>query len=266
MDRPLNRERAVDEGNFVLSLAKGLAIIEAFDADDPAMTLSDVARKTGVTRAAARRFLLTLVELGYARTDGKRFSLRPKVLDLGFSYLHAQGVWGVAQPYMVELVEKIHESCSAAVLDGADIVYVARVPTKERIMSINLGLGSRLPAHVTSMGRVLLAALAGPALDAFIASIEPLQRYTPQSVVETQALRDALARVREQGYSIVDQELESGLRSIAVPIVDATQAVVAALNIGTHVSRMSEAQLLEEVLPSLRATAHDISRALGSRL
>lgn len=266
MDRPLNRERAVDEGNFVLSLAKGLAIIEAFDADDPAMTLSDVARKTGVTRAAARRFLLTLVELGYARTDGKRFSLRPKVLDLGFSYLHAQGVWGVAQPYMVELVEKVRESCSAAVLDGSDIVYVARVPTKSRIMSINLGLGSRLPAHVTSLGRVLLAALPDPALETFVASIEPLQAYTPRTLLDPAELRRDIALVRERGYSIVDQELESGLRSIAVPIVDSSQAVVAALNIGTHVSRMTTEQLEQEVLPPLRATAHDISRALGARI
>ena len=145
--------------DFVRALAKGLAVIESFDARSPAMTLSDVARRTGLSRGTARRLLLTLVELGYCGFDGKLFSLRPRALNLGFAYLHSQSLWQLAQPYMVELVERVHESCSIAVLDGTDVVYVARVPTAARIMSINLGLGTRLPAFATSMGRVLLAGL-----------------------------------------------------------------------------------------------------------
>jgi IclR family pca regulon transcriptional regulator len=146
--------------DFVRALAKGLAVIEAFDARSPSMTLSDVARKTALSRGTARRLLLTLTELGYVGFDGKLFALRPRALNLGFAYLHSQSLWQLGQPYMVELVERVHESCSVAVLDGTDIVYVARVPTAVRIMSINLGIGTRLPAFATSMGRVLLAALA----------------------------------------------------------------------------------------------------------
>jgi IclR family pca regulon transcriptional regulator len=146
--------------DFVRALAKGLAVIEAFDARTPSMTLSDVARKTGLSRGTARRLLLTLVALGYAGFDGKLFSLHPRVLNLGFAYLHSQNLWQLAQPYMVELVERVHESCSIAVLDGTEIVYVARVPTAVRIMSINLGIGTRLPAFATSLGRVLLAGLS----------------------------------------------------------------------------------------------------------
>ena len=157
-------------GDFVQSRARGLAAIRAFDAAHPAQTLSDVARRAGLSRATARRVLHTLVGLGYADSDGRLFRLRPKVLELGFAYLHGTGLWGAAQPPMVELVERIHESCSAAVLDGDEIVYVARVPTRTRIMSITLGLGSRLPAHLTSMGRVLLAALPPAELDARLAA------------------------------------------------------------------------------------------------
>ena len=207
-----------ERGDFVQSFAKGLAVIEAFGADNAAMSLSEVARRTGLTRAAARRLLLTLCELGYAETDGRLFTLRPKILNLGFAFLHAQGTWNVAQPYMVELVEQIHESCSAAVLDGHDIVYVARVPTQTRIMSISLGIGSRLPAHATSLGRVLLAEFDEARLDRFIDELGPLPRYTPHTVTDAAELKRRIADVRRRGYSILDQELEIGLRSIAVPL------------------------------------------------
>ncbi len=186
-------------GDFVQSLARGLAAIRTFDAGHPAQTLSDVARRAGLSRAAARRVLHTLVELGYADGDGRLFRLRPKVLELGFAYLHGTGLWGAAQPPMVELVERIHESCSAAVLDGDDIVYVARVPTRTRIMSITLGLGSRLPAHLTSMGRVLLAALPPAELDARLAALGALERRTERTLVDADALRRAIAKVRAQG-------------------------------------------------------------------
>ena len=254
----------VDErGDFVQSLARGLAVIRAFDAANPALTLSDAARRAGVSRAAARRLLLTLVELGYAEFDARRFRLRPKVLELGFSYLHGTGLWGAAQPVMVELVERLHESCSAAVLDGADIVYVARVPTRTRIMSITLGLGSRLPAHLTSMGRVLLAALPGAELDARLAALGTIESRTERTLTDVAALRRAIAKVRTQGFALLDQELEPGVRSVAVPVHGPGGAVIAALNVGTHASRVTLDDLKGRVLPALKETAEAVSRAMG---
>ncbi|UCE31663.1 MAG: helix-turn-helix domain-containing protein [Burkholderiales bacterium] len=252
------------DSEFVQSLAKGLAVIEAFTGERPALTLSEAARITGISRAAARRLLHTLVELGYAGFDGKRFSLRPKVLDLGFAFLHSQGVWHTAQPFMVELVEQVRESCSAAVLDGTDIVYVARVPVQARIMSISLGLGSRLPAHATSMGRVLLAALTDAELDALLARLGPLERYTEHTVTDPGRLRERIAAVRRDGYAISDQELELGLRSVAVPVRGAEGRVVAALNVGTHASRTTMQAVRTQILPRLRETATRISQALGA--
>jgi IclR family pca regulon transcriptional regulator len=251
------------DGDFVQSLARGLAAIRTFDAEHAAQTLSEVARRAGLSRAAARRVLHTLVELGYADGDGRLFRLRPKVLELGFAYLHGTGLWGAAQPPMVELVERIHESCSAAVLDGEDIVYVARVPTRTRIMSITLGLGSRLPAHLTSMGRVLLAALPPAELDVRLAALGGLERRTERTLVDADALRRAIAKVRAQGWAILDQELEPGLRSVAVPVHGPGGAVVAALNVGTHASRVTLEDLKGRILPALRETAEAVSRAIG---
>lgn len=253
------------EPDFVQSFAKGLAVIESFGPDSAAQTLSDVARRTGTSRAAARRLLHTLVAMGFAETDGRLFRLRPRVLNLGFAYLHAQGIWTVAQPFMVELVEKIHESCSAAVLDGDEIVYVARVPTRQRIMSVSLGIGSRLPAHVTSMGRVLLAGLPDADLEASIARAQPLPRRTPSTLVDAEALRREILAVRGRGWCAVDQEMEPGLRSIAVPVKDAAGRTVAALNVGTHAGRASVEALVERILPALKDTASAISRAIGAR-
>ncbi|MCZ8341376.1 MAG: helix-turn-helix domain-containing protein [Burkholderiaceae bacterium] len=255
---------AAPDGDFVQSLARGLAAIRTFDAEHAAQTLSDVARRAGLSRAAARRVLHTLVELGYADGDGRLFRLRPKVLELGFAYLHGTGLWGAAQPPMVELVERIHESCSAAVLDGDDIVYVARVPTRMRIMSITLGLGSRLPAHLTSMGRVLLAALPPAELDARLAALGGLEPRTERTLVDAHALRRAIAKVRAQGWAILDQELEPGLRSVAVPVHGPGGAVVAALNVGTHASRVTLEDLKGRILPALQETAAGVSRAIGA--
>jgi IclR family pca regulon transcriptional regulator len=252
-----------DRGDFVRSLARGLAVIRAFDAEHPALTLSDAARRAGVSRAAARRLLLTLVELGYAEADARLFRLRPKVLELGFSYLHGTGLWGAAQPVMVELVERLHESCSAAVLDGADIVYVARVPTRTRIMSITLGLGSRLPAHLTSMGRVLLAALPGAELDVRLTALGAVEARTERTLTDVAALRRAIAKVRTQGFALLDQELEPGVRSVAVPVHGPGGAVIAALNVGTHASRVTMDDLKGRVLPALKETAEAVSRAMG---
>lgn len=245
--------------DFVRALAKGLAVIEAFDARTPSMTLSDVARKTALSRGTARRLLLTLTELGYVGSDGKFFTLRPRALNLGFAYLHSQSLWQLGQPHMVELVERVHESCSVAVLDGTDIVYVARVPTAVRIMSINLGIGTRLPAFATSMGRVLLAGLALPDVERLLAQAAPLAKYTAKTVTESAALLREIDTVRRQGWALVDQELETGLRSISAPILDRSGRCIAALNIGTHASRWPIQKLTQEVLPLLKQAAAAIS-------
>jgi IclR family pca regulon transcriptional regulator len=250
-------------GEFVRALAKGLAVIEAFDARSPAMTLSDVARKTGLSRGTARRLLHTLVELGYAGFDGKLFTLRPRALNLGFAYLHSQNLWQLAQPYMVELVEKVHESCSLAVLDGTDIVYVARVPTAARIMSINLGIGTRLPAFLTSMGRILLAGLRNPQIEQLFKQVSPVHKYTSKTITEWPEILREIETVRRQGWALVDQELEMGLRSVAAPVVDCNGQPIAALNIGTHASRWPIQKLMQEVLPLLKQTAASISALLA---
>ncbi|HEX7353929.1 MAG TPA: IclR family transcriptional regulator C-terminal domain-containing protein [Mycobacteriales bacterium] len=246
---------------FVQSLERGLAVIRAFDSDHPDLTLSDVARATGLTRAAARRFLLTLVDLGYVRTDGRLFSLRPLVLELGYSYLSSLGLPEVALPHMEALVATVHESSSLSVLDGAAIAYVARVPTR-RIMTVAITVGTRFPAYATSMGRVLLAGLAPDELDRHLRSIE-MEQLTAKTVTSEERLRAIVARVAGQGYALVDQELEVGLRSIAVP-VHVRERVVAALNVSMHASRGSSDAARRELLPPLRAAAAAIEADLAA--
>jgi IclR family transcriptional regulator, pca regulon regulatory protein len=258
-------ERSSPDGRgpeFVQSLERGLAVIRAFDADRPDLGLSDVARATGLTRATARRFLLTLVHLGYVRQEGSRFSLRPRVLELGFSYLSALSLPEVAQPHMETLVAHVNESSSIAVLDDTEIVYVVRVPTS-RIMSITIAVGTRLPAYPTSMGRVLLAALDEEALGERLARME-LRPLTAATVTDADALREELERVRKQGWAMVDQELEQGVRSVAVPIRDADGIVSAALNVSVHASRMTMPTLRKDVLPRLLETGNAIEAELRS--
>ena len=251
------RERNPD---YVQSLERGLAVIKAFGADAPELRLSDVARATGLTRAAARRFLLTLVRLGYVRQDGTSFSLRPRVLELGYAYLSALSLPEVAMPHMETLVADVNESSSIAVLDELDIIYVARVPT-QRIMTITIAVGTRLPAYATSMGRVLLAGLEDDDLEDRLDRIE-LERLTPTTVADHYALREQVDRAREAGWSMVDQELEQGVRSASVPIRDATGAVVAAMNVSVHASRMTMQALRREVVPKLLRTAEAIENDL----
>ncbi|EWM12410.1 MULTISPECIES: IclR family transcriptional regulator C-terminal domain-containing protein [unclassified Kutzneria] len=249
---------------FVQSLERGLAVIRAFDAEHSELTLSDVARSTGLTRAAARRFLHTLVELGYMRTDGRLFALRPRILELGYAYLSSMGLPEVAQPHLENLVSKVHESSSVSVLDGEDVVYVARVPTK-RIMTVSIAVGTRFPAYATSMGRVLLAAQSDEWLDAYFerAELHALTRYT---TVERQLLRTMLEHIRTTGWALVDQELEVGLRSIAAPIHDPAGEVIAAVNVSAHASRGSGEDIRNELLPHLLGAAEAIEHDLrGSR-
>jgi IclR family pca regulon transcriptional regulator len=247
---------AQKSSDFVQSLERGLAVMRAFDGEHPELTLSEVARIAGLTRAAARRFLLTLVELDYMQLAAGRFSLRPRVLDLGYAYLSSLSLPEMAQPHMEALVAKVNESCSISVLDDTDIVYVVRVPTR-RIMSITLSVGTRLPAYATSMGRVLLAGLPEAELEDRMARIE-MRRLTARTVTSPEALGKVLLTVRKQGYALVDQELEEGLRSVAVPILGPAGAVSAALNISVHASRASMTIVRREFLPPALETARAI--------
>jgi IclR family transcriptional regulator, pca regulon regulatory protein len=235
-------------------------VLRAFDADHRELGLSEVARIAGLTRAAARRFLLTLVSLGYMNQSDGRFSLSPRVLELGYAYLSSLTLPEVAQPHMETLVASVNESSSISVLDGTEIVYVARVPTR-RIMSITLSVGTRLPAYCTSMGRVLLAALPDEVLEARLAQIEmrPLSAHT---ITDVDVLRTVLKRVRIQGWAAVDQELEEGLRSLAVPICDSSGTPLAALNISVHASRGSMAMMRRNLLPLAKEAARAIEQDL----
>lgn len=250
-----------DNAEHVQALARGLSVIRAFGPEHQFMTLTEVAGRTGMTRAAARRFLLTLKNLGYVKNDdGKHFSLEPQVLNLGYAYLSSIPWWEAAQRYMEEVTAAVDESCSAAVLDGTDIVYVARVSTR-RIMTVALGIGTRLPAHATSMGRVLLAYQDPAQQDAYLKTAK-LEKITEQTTVQASALKKILAEVKQQGYCIVDQELERGVRSIAVPVFDRAGKCLAAINVGTHVTRVTKAKLLNKVLPALIEASSKITRTL----
>jgi len=263
-DRPATAR--VDRGigtDFVQSLERGLAVIRAFDAEHPELTLSEVARVAGLTRASARRFLRTLCELGYVRSNGRLFALRPRVLELGYAYLSSLSLHEVAQPHLERLVSVLRESSSVSVLDADDVVYVARVPTR-RIMTITISVGTRFPAYATSMGRVLLAGQSDEWLDGYFATVE-LRRLTARTVTDAPALRAELLQVREQGWAFVDEELEEGLRAIAAPINDLSGRVIAAVNVSSPVSRGSADLVRREFLPHLLAAARDIEEDLSRR-
>jgi IclR family transcriptional regulator, pca regulon regulatory protein len=248
---------------FVQGLERGFAVMKAFAADRPRLTVAEVAARTQLTRAVARRYLLTLQELGYVVQDRSVFALTPRILDLGFTYLATIDVASIAQPYMERVVHELRESCSVAVLDGHDAVYVARVAAK-RIMSINLVVGSRLPAHATSMGKVLLAHVPPAQLDEYFRTAR-LTQLTPRTISSEDALRAALQQVRERGWAFADQESEEGVRTVAVPLFDRDMQVHAAMNVSGHASRVSMKELRSRYLPVLREAAADISRALGAR-
>jgi len=246
----------------VQSLERGLAVIRAFNSEHPEMTLSEVARVTGLTRAAARRFLHTLVSLGYMRTDGRLFALRPRILELGYAYLSSMSLPDVATPHLEQLVATVHESSSVSVLDGDEVVYVARVPTR-RIMTVAVSVGTRFPAYATSMGRVLLAAQSGEWLSGYLASTR-LRPLTSRTITDPDMLLRELRRVRDQGWALVDQELEDGLRSVAAPLRNAQGTVVAAINVSAPVQRGPADKVRSDLLPHLLRTAARIEEDLRS--
>ena len=246
------------ETDFVQSLQRGLAVIRAFDAENPTLTLSDVARSTGLARAAARRFLLTLVDLGYIRVDGRQFRLSPQVLELGRAYLSGLRIPQIALPHLRDVTEELRESSSLAVLDGTDIVYVAHAPAK-RILSITIDIGTRDPAFATSLGRVLLAGQDDDWLDDYLATIE-LPTITPRTINTPEKLRAELMRIRRQGWALVDQELEEGLCAIAAPIHDEHGNVAAAANLAVHASRWNNDAIRTTLLPRLLEATNAIDR------
>jgi IclR family transcriptional regulator, pca regulon regulatory protein len=248
---------------FVQSLERGLSVIRSFSRDTPSLTLTEVAERTGLTRAAARRFLLTLKDLGYVETDGRRFSLRPRVLELGYSYLSSLPVWEVARPYLEELADEVRETTSASVLDGTDIVFVVRVETK-RIMSMTLGVGSRLPAWATAMGRVLLADLSETQLDDYFGRVT-LAPLNARTVTDEKELRHIVTDAREHGWTLVDQEVEEGVRSLAVPLRSPEGRTEAALTVCSHAFRVSVERVMDEFLPLVLDTSAKVTADLARR-
>ena len=247
--------------NFMLSLARGLEVLRTFGEGRAALSIADVARATGFSRAAARRCLYTLSSLGYVTGTAGKYELLPRILSLADAYLGSSPVARCAQPVLERVSETLHESSSLAVLDGQEIVYLARSATR-RLLSIGLSVGSRLPADCTSMGRVLLAFAEEQERTRYLARVK-LARHTPHTIVERVELRAELDRVRLAGYAIVDQELELGLRSLAVPVRRPDGLVVAAINVGVHAARVESKTLAREYLPVLQNAAVEIGAAIG---
>ncbi|MCW8806872.1 MAG: helix-turn-helix domain-containing protein [Rhodanobacter sp.] len=249
-----------ESADYVQSLARGLQVLRAFDRDLPNPSLSQVAERVGLSRAVVRRSLLTLQHLGYVGSRGRSFFLTPRVLELGFSYLSSLDLTELAQQCIEQLSQRVGESCSMAVLDGSDIVYVLRVPVR-RVISVALGVGARLPAFVASMGRVMLADLPDAELATWL-NKQNLRAITPHTICTASALKTELRRVRELGYALVSRELEPGLCSIAVPIHTADGRVVAGLNIGMPFSEDALDRAVKQILPALRDTQRAIEQAI----
>lgn len=248
---------ALTDPNFMTSLARGLAVIRAFSDQRRSLTIAQISHRTGIPRAAVRRCLHTLRQLGYADAEGNNFSLKPKVLTLGYSYLSSTPLTVSALPLLNQISRTLNESCSLAMLEENEVLYVARSATS-RVMSISLNTGSRLPAYCTSNGRNLLAHLPPEALDAYFARVD-LKAMTERTVVSEARLREILAEVRRNGYALVEEELEVGLRSIAVPVRGASGKVVAALNVGAQAGRVSSRQMREDFLPVLQKGAQELA-------
>jgi len=258
IDRP-----APDPETFVEAFARGLSVIRAFDETHTELSLAEVSEMTGISRAASRRLLSTLVYLGYVHTDGRVFRLTAKVMQLGYAYLSGQALPDIVEHYVVEVAEQTGESCSVCVLDGTEVVYIARASTK-KIMSVNLSIGTRLPAWATATGRVLLGDLSALALDEALARSE-ITALAVNSITDQEALVAAIRKAKEDGYSYVTQELEFGLTAIAVPLRDKSGRVVAAMNVAGHVHRNTRAQMLDHNLPILRRVADEVNASLASR-
>src|SRR5207237_9406828 len=247
----------------VARCSRGLIRNRVVSGERVGMTFTEVAVTAAVTRAGARRILLTLVQLGYVSLDERKFRLTARILDLGFAYLSSMPFWNLAEPIMEALVEQVHESSSASVLEGTAIVYVLRVPT-HKIMTITLGPGSRLPAYCTSLGRVLLSGLDDAQVDSLLRRSK-IEARTPWTVTDRGELRKQIAEVRARGWALVNQELEEGLVSISAPIRERNGRILAALNVSGQANRTSPQQVVKRFLPPLRAAAERLSDLLRRR-
>jgi len=252
----------IKKTDYVQSLEKGLRVLMAFSSERQVMTLTEVAKVTNLSRAAARRFLLTYAHLGYVKTDGKFFELTPKVLNLGYNYLSSLDIKEIAKPFLIDLSKAVNETCSVVTVDGNDVVILVRQQVS-RIMTVSIGVGSRLPTHVTAVGRVILAmneSLQDQLLDNF-----DYKQYTINTITNKDRLKAELVRVKEQGYSLIDQELEAGVRAIAVPIYSKGGKVKYAIHISSNTHRVSKEDLIDKFLPHLQEAANGISEALGKQ-
>jgi IclR family pca regulon transcriptional regulator len=246
--------------DFMTSLARGLHVIRAFSGVDRRLTIADVSRATGLTRAAVRRCLYTLRELGYAATDGRTYSLQPRILNLGYAYLSTAPIPIAAQPVLEELSERVGEATSVAVLDDGEVVYVARAATR-RIVAVTLGVGSRVPAFCTALGRVLLAGMQPEQATQELSKFE-LVAHTRFTVTSRRRIEEIIAATRAEGFAVNDQELEIGLRAIAVPVRNVVGDIVAAMNVSAQASRVTRRELLETGLPLLKAAAERLGNQL----
>src|SRR3954469_24515114 len=262
VDTSARAEFAPHAGNpdFMLSLARGLRVIESFEGHQEGRSILEISQSTTLSRAAIRRILFTLELLGYVERSRQVYRLRTQILRLGFSFLSSSSAVEAAQPVLEGVSEQLHESSSMSMLDGGEIVYVAR-SAASRILAAGLSVGSRLPAYCTSMGRVLLAALPDQMLEVYLQELKP-KAYTPKTITRIPQLRKAILQVRKDGYAMVDEELESGLRSIAVPVLTRSNRVVAAINVGTHTSRVDRATLTGRCLTVLKEGALTLRNVL----
>jgi len=251
-----------NDKDFLKTLARGIDLIKSFDTNNPRMTLTEVARKNDMSRASARRFLLTLKRLGFIMQVDDRFQFTAKILDIGYQYLANLDFIEVITPFMREVSRRLGKACSAAVLDGVDVIYVARIPSQQQILSVNLHIGSRLPAYCTSIGRVLLASLSDQELDSFFDRAE-LKPRTIQTVIREKKLREIIKQVRLKGYAVVDQELEESLRSIAVPVHNSKGDVLCAMNVGMPVVRIKMKNAITACLPVLKEAAEKAEMVLA---
>jgi IclR family transcriptional regulator, pca regulon regulatory protein len=249
-----------DSPDFVTSLARGLSVVRAFGDQASSLSLPEVAQRTDLTRPTARRFLLTLAALGYVRTDGKRFWLAPKTLELGYAYLSSMNISDIVQASLQHVVEQLGESCAMAVLNEWEVLYIARVPPKHS-MWLQVNVGTRQPLYCTSSGRVLLADMEASELAKYFAKVER-PKLTEHTVTDEAALRGILDGVRASGYALIDQEVEVGLRAIAVPVRGQNGKTAASLSVGTHTGRVTRADMIERILPPLKDCAREIEELL----
>ncbi|MDP2244819.1 IclR family transcriptional regulator [Pseudomonas sp.] len=254
-------EEFTGDPNFMSSLARGLAVINAFQERKRHLTIAQISHRTEIPRAAVRRCLYTLMKLGYATSEGHTYSLLPKVLTLGHAYLSSTPLAVSAQPYLDRISEQLHEACNLATLEGEQVLYIARSAIPQRLISVDLSVGSRLPAYCTSMGRILLSALDDDSLHDYLNHAE-LQAKTSRTLHTPEALWECLQQVRQQGWCLVDQELEQGLRSLAVPVYDSSGLVLAAMNVSTHAGRVPAIELEQRFLPIMLNASRELSSQL----